>query len=279
MEAMLVTRRDYDKAPRLEAALKDLKIPMVKRELCLAGQKSRLDRFQAVVREDTGEVLSVVSPAYKLVAHDEAVRPALKFLTEGGWEVKRAVTERNGAHCHVELFNRAQSFLPEEQLYPRLVISNAVDLRGSMKFRLGIYRLVCSNGLMVPDTRFKMGLHVRQVHLGDVEGALKKLGAELQHKVGEIMKLGQTFRALMNHRVESTEAEDVLRKVVGKRQLERVMYLWEHAPGQPKDYRTSWGLYNGLTYWLTHEAKGGVYQRDLKSQQALRVMMPRLLQH
>lgn len=273
MEIMTVTRKDYERAPKLEAALKDLKIPMEKRDICLHGTKTKLDRFQAVVRTDTHDVLSVVSPGYALFGHEEAMRAPTKHLLDQGWEVVRAVTERNGAHAHLELVDKRVSLIPEEQIYPRLTCTNTVDLRGSLKFRMGIYRLVCKNGLMIADPRFKMGLALRQVHMGDVDSLLKKLTSELTHKVEDVLKYIGSYRGLMNQVVDVETAEKTLRKVVGKRQLERVMYLWEHAEGQPKPYNTAWGLYNGLTSWLTHEAKGGVYQRDLKSQMALRQIM------
>lgn len=255
--------------------LSAIKIPVKKLDVKVNGKVVK--RFQAVVREDTCEVLSIVSPAYKLVPHDEAFAGLLKGLHDSGWTFHRVSMERSGAHCYVEAMNQSINLLPDskEKLFPRLILQNSMDLRSSLKGRFGVFRLVCTNGMTVPDLRFGQ-LTFRAVHVGETMEGWNKFAAELEQRLKLLKQYSQKFKGMMNQAVDLETASQVLSKVVGKRQIDRVVYLWEHAPHQPKPHGTAWGLYQGMTWWLTHEATGGVYLRDLKGQKLLQLLSNRV---
>ena len=261
-----------------QGTVKALTIPMEKRDIKLMGEKKSLDRYQAVVRTDNQAVMSIVSTGYRLVRHDEALAGLLEGLSKEGWQPRRLHLERGGAHALVEVINPTIDIgikqLVPDSLLPRMILHNSVDLRGSLKANFGIFRLICTNGLMVPLSHNSQ-LNFRAVHVGATMERFGLFMAEVVKRLPILKELAQHYGGMMNTKVSPQRAETLLRKVAGKRQLERVMYLWEHAEGQPKDWKTSWGLYNGFTYWLTHEASGGLYHRDLKSQQLLRLLLPR----
>lgn len=263
---------DLKDSRKAKTAMKHLAIPLVKKDVKVNGKT--VQRFQAVVEENSGEVLSMVSPGYKLLRHDEALEGILKGLEIEGWDFQQVNIERSGAHAFVKAVKRGVNLMDgtKEEVFPAITLSNSVDLRGSIKAVFGAFRQVCENGLVVPDPRWGT-VNFRSVHMGDLDSKFSKLREEFAAKMQMLKTVAENYRSLMNQQVKPEEAEKLLGKVVGKRQLERVMYLWEHAPGQPKPYQTKWGLYNGLTYWLTHEAAGGVYARDLKSQQGLQLLL------
>lgn len=65
-------------------------------------------------------------------------------------EVKCRNTDNRGYQKHMLKFQNKDLMLGEENL--QAVLTNSHDGKSSYKFMLGIYRLICSNGLVVGDT-------------------------------------------------------------------------------------------------------------------------------
>ena len=59
-----------------------------------------------------------------------------------------------------------------DDAFPRIILTNSHDGFNSLQFRVGVYRLVCSNGLVVADEEFS-AFRIR--HLGYTFGELKEV--------------------------------------------------------------------------------------------------------
>ena len=83
----------------------------------------------------------------------------LGWLVSKTSEVKVRKPERKGYQKHlVTFFNPGISLhingINSEPLIPQILISNSHDGKNSFKFRMGIYRILCTNGLVVSVNEF-----------------------------------------------------------------------------------------------------------------------------
>lgn len=79
--------------------------------------------------------------------------------------------ENDGFQKHIVTFDCPTEFpLKVEGLQPKLHVLNSHNAKNSLKIFMGVYRLVCSNGLVVGTTFFK----TRVLHVGNVEENLSR---------------------------------------------------------------------------------------------------------
>lgn len=83
----------------------------------------------------------------------------IEAMGKMGWRVVEAMTpnskdeDRRKLGKHIMYF-RKQSFMSDLQvggLFPEIIITNAHDGTAAFKFHMGLYRLVCKNGLVIRD--------------------------------------------------------------------------------------------------------------------------------
>ncbi len=134
------------------------------------GSYDTIPRRQAVVREDTGQVLAVVSDRYALVPHQrilELVEQAITPLDVG--PVPRGIyVDKQGARMRA-LFKfpaLAKPVLAGDQLCPCLKIQNTYDASARITIHIGAFRFVCTNLAVGGGGVFAGGFMA--VHAGEV---------------------------------------------------------------------------------------------------------------
>lgn len=107
-----------------------------------------------------------------------------------------------------------------DDLNPRIVLTNSHDGFNAFQFRFGIYRLVCSNGLIVPKAEFGKFriLHKGQIQMSEVEQGVYEYVENITPIVGKI----QTFKGI--------ELDARTRTNFGKRALEMRYGSFEDSP-------------------------------------------------
>jgi hypothetical protein len=114
-----------------------------------AGALTKAEKRLAVVREDTGQLLSVVSDRYRLVPHQEilsAVHTATADLDVG--PVPRGVyVDRNGGRMRAlyKFPALAQSVTGGDEICPCIKIQNSYDATSRISIHIGAFRFVCTN--------------------------------------------------------------------------------------------------------------------------------------
>ncbi|MCA1799936.1 MAG: DUF945 domain-containing protein [Actinobacteria bacterium] len=129
--------------------------------------------LDALYREDSGEFLSAVSPKYKVTTHKEANAFAEQLFDRAGLEYEEG---------HVALDNKCNRFLREfrftnkkfspsggvsstaldndgamkDDHFPTIILRNSYDKSSTLDFMFGGYRLVCSNGLIIGETVYRV---------------------------------------------------------------------------------------------------------------------------
>ena len=112
-----------------------------------------------------GEASSVTSEKYEYVPTSKIIR---ELETEGYGisqvmqaNVRKNAEEREGFQKHLVRMRRRENFL--DPTSAELLIINAHDATSSYQIKAGVFRLVCSNGMIVGDTFSE----VRVRHTGD----------------------------------------------------------------------------------------------------------------
>lgn len=166
--------------------------PVEKKALYLLDKNGKpIDKSlneMAIVRGDTGDVLSVMSKKYNLVHHREMFDKALKCIEGANLEYKidKLKTINNGAQIWIE-FTLPQYhivFDKEDKIDFRLIFKNSYNGTWTFDFSCGFFRLVCSNGLTIGQVLEK----IRKKHTPNlnIENAITCLQQMIQmsHKFG-----------------------------------------------------------------------------------------------
>ena len=218
---------------------------------------TKIDGRKALVREDTGEWLSVVSSAYPVVQYGEVfdfmdgVSPhyvaagALRRGKQGFMVVKTDHTI--GLDDPHELFG---------------VLRTSHDCSRAIEVMVMPLRGKCMNQLTLRS--FSAGVDHRWTvtHTGDVRSKLAAASVSLE-KIGAYAR---TFEAnaqrLINIKVSDESAQEVLKRVLPDRPkrpetIERIISGWHHRPDTVGFEGTGWGLVNAISEYFDWTRQGG----------------------
>lgn len=270
--------------------------PNVVSEPLYYGKRDPLhfEGYRALVDQNDGEVISVVSENYQMVRHQDILGKAEKALAHLGLEFDRSVTLiKDGAKMVAKyIIPSIEAVLaPGDIVHPTIIIKNSYDLSWVASLNGGVYRLTCSNGAYV-GTMFEKFKH-RHVGLLDAgylgsriallsdrfsvyaEGAklmaqtpltnytVEKVVARLPLNKGEQHSL-QTL-----HEKTSGMCIELVPNMTPQADLDSV--LWSIKGGE-KDW-TQINLFNLLTEFTTHRV-AGASRRDLLSERLSKAMFP-----
>ena len=137
-----------------------------------------------------------------------------------GWQIGNAfeVKARKDVgfqkHC-VEFFRPDLVIEREgETLYPTVILKNSHNGSSTFEFRVGIYRLVCSNGLVIADTEFgKINLKHLSYSFGELAESMFKFISTIDEVIGNVGRL-------MEKELTSNEAIEFAEKASKIRLLE-----------------------------------------------------------
>lgn len=90
----------------------------------------------------------------------------VKDLEKLGWHAVSITGKKGKSSKHMITFQNPDIIIKGkdgDDVYPRILLTNSHDGSSSFKFSIGIYRLVCSNGLVVADAEYKK---LRLLHRG-----------------------------------------------------------------------------------------------------------------
>lgn len=132
------------------------------------GSQVDLSRFASIQANHERETLS------KKYSFIPTTRVMSAFADKGWYPVKaqevRAKEERIGFQKHLIRFRREGSAPVLREIHPEIVLTNSHDGLASFKVMAGLFRLVCSNGLVVSEGGFNsisirhMGYTDQEVH-------------------------------------------------------------------------------------------------------------------
>lgn len=243
----------------------------------LNGNNIQIPNFNAHVREDTGEVLGMVSDNYKVISNRMLAQFAdLLAGVDAAVRVETAGTLRGGRRvfCLVKLPKNIK-VTNEDVLEQYILISNAHDASAAFHCYPTSIRVVCQNTLSWSERDVSRGF--RFPHLGDIKNKL----SEVRSILGIVTKSSEAFadqaKFLASKEVGLDSAikyfstvydktfgnplkkEDNEDRRIATLKKEGIVARWEkNFSDDPKQNLdgirgTAWAALNAITQWHDHE--------------------------
>jgi len=167
---------------------------------------------------------------------DNGIHPYLAKATKTRIDGKRGYTK------HMLRFRAENAVAMPGEVFPEIVLTNAHDTASSFRIDLGLFRLVCMNGLV---TSYGMASRYRVRHVGStVEDVLENVRLAM----GEFPRLGDTVlnmqAKLLNEQARQSfaHAASLLRWDSDKAPFEASLLLITRRPEDEEP--TLWNVYN-----------------------------------
>lgn len=213
------------------------------------GVFEELPHRRAVVRPDTGAVLSVVSDRYQLVPHQrilDVVQDATAPLDVG--PVPRGIyVDRGGARMRA-IFKfpaLARPLQANDTICPCLTVENSYDAKSRIAIHIGAFRFVCTNLAVGGGGVFAGGfvsLHAGEIRIEEVASQLASFLSGFEG----IISLYRAWQAMPLTEAVLNDALDSF-PLRAKAEVER----WIAASLA----KTVYDAYNAATYVATHEMR------------------------
>ena len=107
--------------------------------------------FKMLIRNDTNEVISVVTNKYKLVKNVELLKTIDNHITEQKATLTSAVIFGNARTSYVIAFKELMKEINGANMFPQIMIQNSYDRTDSVKIIGGLFIALCSNGMVIGD--------------------------------------------------------------------------------------------------------------------------------
>jgi len=212
------------------------------------GTFAAVPKRLAVVREDTGHPIAVVSDRYTLVPHQrilDAVEEAIKPLNLG--PVPRGIyVDRQGARMRA-IFKfpaLAQPVLQGDDICPCLKIQNTYDGTARIAIHIGAFRFICTNLAVGGGGVFAGGF--MSIHAGEIP--LEKVAEQVSTYLAGFEKIAHMYRCWTQKWLE----QGSLAKVLGGISVRHASRISEvFVSRRPTVYEA----YNSATHYATHEMR------------------------
>lgn len=214
----------------------------------LDGRKM-IPHRRAIVREDTGQAIAVVSDRYTLVPHTrilDIIEQAIQPLDVG--PVPRGIyVDRGGARLRA-LFKfpaLAQPVVGRNEICPCLQVRNTYDGSARIAMHIGSFAFICTN-LAVGGTGVFAGGFV-SIHAGEIP--IEKMADRLTEYLTRFDQIVSLYRQWSEQRPDRGALESVLKQSLNSRFSGLRDGVLNAAPP------TVFDAYNRLTYHATHSMR------------------------
>lgn len=245
-----------------------------KRPVYVEGSKGMIavPGKKAIVREDTQQVLSIMSDSYVPVANKSILTTFADIADKAGiqWYTGKCYTPGNKTYMEIVFpenkLNVGKIQGQDDVLDLRCYLVNSFDGTTAALFKAGFFRLICTNGMTVGQTDMQISYR----HIGNVNAKLvENFQAYLMNKIDEA---GKTIYKLTDTSFSDPESVKVLfdgSDWVGQRAQKELYEEWKRQ----QNSLNGWIIYNVFTYVITHIIKANI-DHKMAMMQKLNNMVP-----
>lgn len=225
----------------------------------VAGKDDTIVGRKAVIRQDNGACLGILSDNYAMLKHADVIDAFRKALAPFETEEKIQIA-KGGAHLFATYkLNAVKVEVRKDDLVSlQFVVKNSYDGSSTLQIMLGAFRLVCSNGMVVGQSFFNFS----QKHVGGSNDLkVEVLGERIQNLIGQFHSVLPRLQEMSRITIlddmqdfDNTFAE----RYFSKEGVKGIpAYLLEIAKQQFIEDAdlTLWGYYNALTWAISHTMK------------------------
>ena len=213
--------------------------------------------FFATRRTDTMQCLGTVSNRYGIVQNSDLFGQAEDIFDRLnlGERHKKFVITHDGSRAHAiyDFRNLGVMVGGKDNLILRLKVQNSFDGSLGASFSVGLFRLICSNGMAAP---FGSTVNISKKHTQGISTDFFQSAVE--RAVEGFSSVVPVFNRMANTVITQRQGVNALanmakRKTISDRMAEKIVSVWD-APRYTEDGdRTVYNLYNAATQHLTHD--------------------------
>jgi hypothetical protein len=214
-----------------------------------ASGRRQIAARRAIVREDSGEAIAVVSDRYTLVPHTrilEIIEQAIRPLDVG--PVPRGIyVDRHGARLRAlyKFPALTQPVVENDDICPCVQVRNTYDGTARIALHIGAFRFVCTNLSVGGAGAFAGGF--LSVHAGDIP--IEEIATQLADYLTRFDQIVRLYRQWSSQQVEARPFESVLKESLNGRFEDIRQQLLNGAPCSVFE------AYNRLTDFATHRMR------------------------
>lgn len=211
-----------------------------------------LSKRKAIVRTDTNKLIADVSNTYQLVEHKYIFDIANEYMKKFGKPEINFHQSREGAHIIGEYtFKDIGAEVQKNDIIGlKLFFQNSYRGDASVKLSVAGLRLACTNGMTAHNNEINLSFRHTKTHIQ--EGKFVNLDLPHPESVVSRFKLSAEEWGRLT-KIEFTE--DELRKLLTDASLEGIIAKSILDDTPELEENTAWGLYNQMTYWISHREK------------------------
>lgn len=204
---------------------------------------------KAIVRQDTGDAIAVVSDRYTLVPHkrildivDQAIAPLDVGAVPRGIYVDRSGARMRAVYKFPAL---ASSVLGQDEICPCLQVRNTYDGSARIALHIGAFRFVCTNLAVGGGGVFAGGFV--SIHAGEIP--IEKMAERLAQYLTGFEQIVALYRQWSQSRIEMPMLTDIFQNSL-KARPDR---LWDQV--MDSSPATVFDAYNAMTDFATHRTR------------------------
>lgn len=222
--------------------------PVVEKEIALVDDtpwKGGIKGYKAIVKKDSGSVISVVKDSYKLVNNQQLIEPFMEQVSKLGvrWKI-----DPSHSFCEINRM-RLQVTFPdimikddESDIALSVYLHNSYDQSEGVRLYWGGIRGICTNGCV-------FGAILGSLYARHTKGfCFENFYDEFGNASDRIHEVQQRISTLESLPVNETLMEG-LQKHLGKRRMEEITNT-DRLPD-----KSQWDLLNDITYYISHEVE------------------------
>ena len=171
-------------------------------------EEMQIDGYKANYRDDTGDVLGIVTNKYKIIQNEDALSFLNHLLGGGKIYCVTAGTLYNGAVIWI-LAKMPKVWLAGEEIEPNIVISNSHNGKSSVSVAMTPQRIICANTL-----NFALKTANRKwscSHMGDISGKLHEARQTLLNAKQYMTALEEEFGELKSIKMDEDKVWEYLK--------------------------------------------------------------------
>jgi len=175
-----------------------------------------------------------------------------------GWQVTKAQEVKSrkykGFQKHLIVFRNPDIMIKGENgddSFPQILLTNSHDGKAAFNFRVGIFRLVCSNGLVISDADFN------NVSIRHINYTFETLQSKIGEVIAKLPNLVQKINLFKSTQLTETQMQDFAAKAMQLRTKQRVNIMDVLNADRPQDAGNDlWVVFNRVQEKLL----GGSYK-------------------
>jgi hypothetical protein len=201
------------------------------------------------------KTIGVVGGNYQLIDHVDIISKCnymINKITGGNFEVKHEIVDRStiGRKIMSTYILKSDNFLigkGQDSSFPKLVMVNSFDGSNAFKLLMGIFRMVCSNGMIVLSKEIAniQNKHFLNFNLDRATSILPQLLTDYSNEYVKFNNL-----ALNKAPIKDDKLENLIAKQHGF-STKMLKSGLEQFKNDSTESDSAWGQYNGLTHQIT----------------------------